>query len=112
MYQRILVATDGSELSRKAVPRRHRPGGQPQGAAGRAARRAALSHRLLRGRIAVCPDEVARIEKQWADNGQALVDAVERRPRRRRRRPRPSSCHSDLVAETIISHRRASTSAT
>jgi nucleotide-binding universal stress UspA family protein len=76
MYQRILVATDGSTLSKKAVTS--------------AIDLAALANAELialkviprypqsyfEGGLALQAAEVSRVEKQWAEEGQAVVDAV------------------------------------
>lgn len=76
MYERILVATDGSTLSKKA-------------SRSAVALASALGARLValyvaprypvsyfEGSVTMSPQEVGRIEKQWADKGQAVVDAV------------------------------------
>ena len=76
MYQRILVATDGSDLSNKAV------GSALELAALCKAELLALKvvprypHSYFEGGIALQPDEVARVEKQWADEGQAVSDPL------------------------------------
>ena len=78
MYQRILVATDGSDLSSKAV------NSALELAALCKADLVALKvvprypHSYFEGGIALQPEEVARVEKQWADEGQAVVDAVQK----------------------------------
>ncbi len=78
MYERILVATDGSVLSKKAVSS--------------AISLAALAGASLiaikvvprypqsyfEGGLALQAAEVGRIEQQWADEGQAVVEEVKK----------------------------------
>ena len=103
MYKRILVATDGSTLSKKAVasaiglcemsgaelvavkivpryPQSYFEGGTP-----------------TRG------TEVDRIEKQWADHAQAIVDAVVASAGAKGVKARAVTVKSDLVSDAIIS---------
>ena len=76
MYQRILVCTDGSKLSQKAV-------------SSAISLAAALNAELVamtvvqrypasyfEGGVTVSSEDIGRIEKQWADEGQAIVDKV------------------------------------
>ncbi|HQS32013.1 universal stress protein [Polaromonas sp.] len=102
MYQRILVATDGSELSGKAVDS--------------AIELAAKIHATLvalyvvphypvsyfEGGIAVSPDEVSRTEKKWADDGQRIVDAVKKTAEAKGVAVESILTRSDLVAESIL----------
>lgn len=76
MYQRILVCTDGASLSKKAE--RH-----AIALAGAVGADLVVLHVVPRypvaafeGGITIATDDVARIEKHWADKGQALVDGV------------------------------------
>ncbi|RYF32671.1 MAG: hypothetical protein EOO26_10740 [Comamonadaceae bacterium] len=57
MFQRILVATDGSPLSKKAV-------------------KSAVALAAQNGAVAFSPEDIARIEKQWADSSKAMLDAI------------------------------------
>lgn len=102
MFHRILVATDDSELSRKAV----------RGAIALAsATRVPLValHVVPRypmsyfeGAVTLTPDEVGRIEKQWADKGHALVDAVRREAQDAGVDARGIVAQGDAVADAII----------
>ena len=78
MYKKILVATDGSTLSKKAV-------------ADAIALAASLGAELValkvvprypqsyfEGGLALQAAEVERVEAQWATEGQAIVDAVKK----------------------------------
>ncbi len=78
MYQRILVATDGSTLSKKAVK------AAIDLAALCGAELVAVKvvprypQSYFEGGIALQPEEVRRVESQWADEGQTVVDAVKK----------------------------------
>ncbi|MES2975638.1 MAG: universal stress protein [Pseudomonadota bacterium] len=103
MYDRILVATDGSPLSKKAV--------------NSAIALAALSGAELvamkvvprypmsyfEGGMSVSPADVARIEKQWSDDGQAVAQAVVDAAKKKGVKAKPVIARSDLVAESIVS---------
>jgi len=102
MYQRILVTTDGSPLSKKAV----------RSAIGLAA---ALGAELValnvvprypmsyfEGNVSISLQEVSRIEKQWATEGQAMVDAVQQAAQAEGLRAKAVVARSNLVAEAII----------
>ncbi len=102
MYQRILVATDGSALSKKAVSS--------------AIALAKLSGAELvalkvvprypqsyfEGGLALAPSDIARIEKQWATHGQAIVDGVARSSAAKGLSVKALVVKSDLVSEAII----------
>ncbi len=103
MYDRILVATDGSPLSKKAV--------------NSAIALAALSGAELvamkvvprypmsyfEGGMSVSPADVARIEKQWSDDGEAVAQAVVDAAKKKGVKAKPVIARSDLVAESIVS---------
>ena len=72
MYQRILVATDGSTLSKKAVSSAISMAAL-MGAdlvALKVVPRYPMSY--FEGGVAMQADEVARVEKQWSEHGQAV----------------------------------------
>lgn len=106
MYKRILVTTDGSVLSKKAV----------KAAIGLAAATGAELVALhvvprypmsyFEGGVSMSPQEVSRIEKQWAEQGQAMVDAVKEQAAAEGVKARPAISRSDLVAEAIVSAAR------
>jgi nucleotide-binding universal stress UspA family protein len=102
MYQKILVATDGSTLSKKAV---------------RSAIELATSLdaelmalyvvprypiSYFEGGITVSTQDIARTEKQWAEEGQAVVDAVEQAAQAKGVKAKGVVSKSDLVAESIM----------
>ena len=102
MYQRILVATDGSNLSRKAVS-------SAIALAGLAGAELVVLKVVARypmtyfeGGMAVQAGEVARIEKQWADAAQAIVDGVKKTAMAKGVKAKGVTVKSDLVSEAII----------
>jgi nucleotide-binding universal stress UspA family protein len=103
MYQKLLVATDGSTLSKKAV----RSAVELAGAVG--AELVALyvvPHypvSYFEGGITVSTQDIARTEKQWADQGQAVVDAVQQAAQAKGVKAKGIIAKSDLVAESIMS---------
>ena len=102
MYQRILVATDGSPLSRKAV--RDAIGlGVSLGAslvALNVVPRYPLSY--FEGGATVSPQEVGRIEKEWAEKAQAIVDTVRKSAEAAGLKAKAVVATSDLVANSIL----------
>jgi nucleotide-binding universal stress UspA family protein len=106
MYKRILVPTDGSALSKKAVK------AAAELAAGIGAELVALNvvarypMSYFEGGVAISPREVSRIEKQWAENGQALADAAAESAGRAGVKARGITARSDLVAEAILAAAR------
>lgn len=102
MYKKILVPTDGSALSKKAI----------RGAVDLAA---AIGAELLvvnvvprypasyfEGGINTAPAEIARVEKQWAEHGQALADQAGRVAAKAGVPAQAITVRSDLVAEAIL----------
>ena len=102
MYQRILVATDGSTLSKKAV------GSAISLAQLTGAELVALKviprypQSYFEGGAVLAAKEIARVEKQWADHGQAIVDAVAKSALAKKVKAKAITATSDLVSEAII----------
>jgi nucleotide-binding universal stress UspA family protein len=102
MYKRILVATDGSPLSKKAI--------------GSAIDLAALSGAELvavkitprypqsyfEGSLPLSPTEVAKIEKTWSDNAQKLLDAVVKSAKAKGVSAKAVVVKSDIVSDALI----------
>lgn len=102
MYQKILVATDGSTLSKKAV--------------NSAIDLAALTGATLvvlkvvprypqsyfEGGLALQAAEVSRVEQQWAESGQAIVDAAQKAAQAKGVKTKGVTVKSDLVSDAII----------
>ena len=103
MYQRILVATDGSTLSKKAV----------NSAIAMAklcgAELVALKvvprypQSYFEGGLALPASDIAKVEKQWAEHGQAIVDAIAKSTAAKGLTVKAVTAKSDLVSEAIIS---------
>lgn len=102
MYQRILIATDGSALSKKAVT----SGIELAALAGaqivalKVVPRYPVSY--FEGGMAVSVQDVAKVETQWAEGAQAVVDAVKAKAEASGVKARAVTVKSDLVAEAII----------
>lgn len=102
MYKRILVATDGSSLSKKAVA----------DAIGLAATCGAelialkvvprYPQTYFEGSIPLSAKDVARIEAQWTDEAQAAVDAVEKAAATKGITAKGVVSRSDIVSDAII----------
>ena len=102
MYKRILVATDGSKLSRQAVTT------AIDLAALAGAELVALKvvprypKSYFEGSVPLSMEELARIEKQWTEEGQSVVDAVRDEALERGVKTKSVTVKSDLIAEAII----------
>ncbi|MBU0589013.1 MAG: universal stress protein [Gammaproteobacteria bacterium] len=102
MYERILVATDGSALSKKAVTH--------------AIKLAALNGAELvalkvvprypvsyfEGNVAMPAQDIKRIEKEWTAHGQSIADAVKDAAFAKGVKARAVTVKSDLIAEAIV----------
>ena len=103
MYKRILVATDGSDLSTTAVQ------SAIELAAAIGAELVALyvvpryPVSYFEGGITISVEDIARAEKQWSDKGQAVVDEVQQEAQARGVNAKAVVTQSDLVAESIMS---------
>ena len=102
MYKRILVATDGSKLSQKAVEH----GINLADLTG--AEVVALKviprypQTYFEGGVALAAAEVSRIEKNWQEEALVAVNAVKSAGQLREVKVKPVTVKSDLVAEAII----------
>lgn len=102
MYQRILVATDGSKLSKKAVS------SAIALAALTGAELVALKvvprypTSYFEGGIALQPSEIQRAEKQWADEGQAVVDAVAKAALAKGVTTKALTVKADVVSDAVL----------
>ena len=102
MYKRILVATDGSTLSKKAVT----------SAIGLAAACGAelialkvvprYPQAYFEGSIPLSVQDVSRVEKQWTDTAQAAVDAVVKSAKAKNVVAKGITAKSDVVSDAII----------
>lgn len=102
MYQRILVATDGSALSKKAVSSAialAKLSGAEMVALKVVPR---YPQSYFEGGLALPPGDVAKVEKQWAEHGQAIVDAVAKSSAAKGLTVKAVVAKSDLVSDAII----------
>jgi len=102
MYQRILVATDGSTLSKKAVS------SAIALAASCNAELIALKvvprypQAYFEGSIPLSTDEISRVEKQWTESAQAQLAAVEKSAKAQEVSTKAITVKSDVVSDAII----------
>jgi nucleotide-binding universal stress UspA family protein len=102
MFKRILIATDGSELSQKAadsgIELAKLSGGEV--VALQVVPRYPVSY--FEGGATISPTEVTRIEKEWADIGQATVSKLKAQAQAQGVQATGITTHSDMIAEAII----------
>jgi len=102
MYQKILIATDGSTLSRKAVS----SGLQLAALTGagivalKVVPRYPISY--FEGGVALSVSNVADVEKQWAEAAMAVVEKVKDDAEAEGIKARAMTVSSDFTAEAII----------
>jgi nucleotide-binding universal stress UspA family protein len=106
MYKRILVPTDGSALSKKAVK-------SAVELASRIGAELVALHVVPRypvsyfeGAVVLSPREQERVDKEWADRGQALADAAAKAATGAGVEVKSIIVRSDLVAESILAAAR------
>ena len=102
MYKRILVATDGTKLSAKAVSNAIAMAGlcQAELVALKVVPRYPQSY--FEGSLPLSATEVGRIEGQWSSEGQAVVDKVVAQAAKEGVKAKALIVKSDLVAEAVI----------
>jgi nucleotide-binding universal stress UspA family protein len=106
MYKRILVPTDGSALSKKAMK------SAVELASSMGAEIVALNVvprypvSYFEGGAVVSDAEIARVEKLWAEKGQALADEVGTAAEKAGVKAKAITVRSDLVAEAILAAAR------
>lgn len=102
MYKRILVATDGSKLA--------------QGAVDHAIQLCAITGAELvatqitprypksyfEGSLPLSRDEVTRIEKQWSEAAQVVLDAVKEAGKAKGIKVKTVQARSDMIADAIV----------
>ncbi len=102
MYKRILVATDGSELSQKAVD--HALSLADLTGAEVVALKVVPRYpqTYFEGGVALAAAEVARIEKQWQAEAMEAVNAVKAAGQLLEVKVKPVTAKGDLISEVII----------
>lgn len=102
MYKRILVTTDGSSLSKKAVA------SAVQLASLTGAELVAVRviphypQSYFEGSLPLSMLEIGKIEKQWADDAQSAVDAVKKAADAKDVKIKTVVVKSDVVSDAII----------
>ncbi|WP_313077254.1 universal stress protein [Melaminivora sp.] len=106
MYQCILIATDGSELSEKAVE----SGLELARLTGASVVALKVVPRYPRsyfeGGAAVDPTEVKRVEAQWGDAALGLVNGIKQRGKAAGITVKSAVVKSDLIAEAVLAAAR------
>jgi len=104
MYRKILVATDGSVLSKKAV----KSAIELAAAVGAELLAVYVVPRYpvsyFEGGVTISTADIARTEKQWAERGQTIVDAVRDAALAEGVKAKAIVTRSDLIAEAILSN--------
>ncbi len=102
MYKRILLATDGSKLSQKAVD--HALSLADLTGAEVVALKVVPRYpqTYFEGGVALASAEIARIEKQWQAEAMETVNAVKAAGQKREVRVKAMTAKGDLVAEAVI----------
>jgi nucleotide-binding universal stress UspA family protein len=101
MYQRIMVTTDGSNLSKKAVKT------AIDLAALSGAELVALNvvprypQSYFEGSVSL-PEDVKRAERLWAEEGQAVVDAVKKQAQLKGVTTKPVTVKATVVSDAIL----------
>ncbi|OJX28248.1 MAG: universal stress protein UspA [Burkholderiales bacterium 68-12] len=102
MYQRILIATDGSALSSKAVKNGLALAAQCSASVVALKVVPRYPRSYFEGGMPVDASDIRRIEKQWTDAAQAEVDAVKEQGLKQDVSVKAVVAKSDLVAEAVI----------
>lgn len=102
MYQRILVATDGSKLSQKAIT--HAIDLADLTGAELVALKVVPRYPLtyFEGGMTVAMNEVNRMEQEWVTEAQTAVNAVKSAAQKKAVKVKAVTVKSDLIAETIM----------
>lgn len=103
MYKRILIATDGSELSNKAIEH----GLTLADLSGAEVIALKVVPRYpqtyFEGGVALSAEEVAKVEKQWNDEAMEAVNAIKSAGQLKNVKVKATTVKSDLIAEALIS---------
>lgn len=102
MYKKILVATDGSTLSKKAVSSAIAMAALMEAELVALKVVARYPQSYFEGGLAVQASEINRVEKQWVDHGQAIVDAVQKAAEAKGVKAKAVAVKSDVISDAII----------
>ena len=102
MYKRILVATDGSKLSKMAVD--HAINLADITGAEVVALKVVPRYpqTYFEGGVVLAAAEIAHIEKQWHEEAMMVVNAVKSAGQMREVKVKPVTVKSDLISEAVI----------
>jgi len=106
VFQRILVATDGSPLSKKAVSRAVEMAAQCDADLVVLHVIPRYPQSFLEGAATFSAEEIGRIEKQWAEKAQGMLDSIASQASDKGVVAKTVAMSSDLVAESIIATAR------
>ncbi len=108
MYKKVLVTTDGSPLSKKAV--NHAIALCAATGAELTALRVTprYAQTYFEGSLPLTAQEVSRIEQKWGDTAQATLDAVIRQAAAKNVKAKGLVVKSDIVSDAIIASARKS----
>jgi nucleotide-binding universal stress UspA family protein len=102
MFKRILVATDGSTLSKKAVSSAISLASQSDADLVAVTVVPRYPKNYIEGAMTFSPDDIARIEGEWAEKAQRKLDLVSALAKAAGVRIKTAAMSSDLVAEALI----------
>jgi nucleotide-binding universal stress UspA family protein len=102
MYKRILVATDGSQLSDKAVEHGLKLADLTGAELVAVKVVPRYPQTYFEGGVALGADEVAKIEKQWNDEAMDALNAVKAAGQLHNVKVKATTVKSDLIAEALI----------
>ncbi|NDZ18458.1 universal stress protein [Variovorax sp. WS11] len=102
MFKRILVATDGSTLSKKAVASAISLAAQHDADLVALTVVPRYPTTYFDGALTLAHEDVARIEKQWAEKAQGMLDAISTRATAAGVRIKTAAIPSDRVADAVI----------
>ncbi|MDI9332126.1 MAG: universal stress protein [Alphaproteobacteria bacterium] len=106
MYKKVLVTTDGSTLSKKAVT--HAIALCATIGAELLALRVTprYAQTYFEGSMTLSAQDVSKIEQRWTDNAQATLDAVTKQATAKGIKVKPLVVKSDIVSDAIIAAAR------
>lgn len=102
MYTKILVATDGSALSKKAVNSAIAMAALMEAELVALKVVARYPQSYFEGGLAVDASEINRVEKAWVDHGQAIVDAIQKAAEAKGVKAKAVTVKSDVISDAII----------
>jgi nucleotide-binding universal stress UspA family protein len=102
MFERILICTDGTTLSKKAVDSGINLAAKLHAHVVAYMAVPRYPHLYFEGAVVLTPAETKRIEKEWSDQAQSVVDAVQEKAHARDVKTTAAIGHGE-VAESIIS---------